>query len=392
MQSQAHHQRYMPQLDALRGIAVLAVIVSHFGLGANWQWLAQSLDLGRLGVRLFFVLSGFLITYSLLEAQQKILMNGLSKQQALRQFYINRALRIFPIYYLVIAILWALDFQQFSEVGLESALYLANFDSVRYVGSPDQMQLAHASTAHFWSLAVEEQFYLLFPALVFFCKRRQLVWLIFLLISAAVAWRFYFVFLSDIGFPFRNMLTLPGCLDSLCIGAALSLYATRDRTRQRPNPALLHALLIGAGILFVVLSALYVANMAIRPYLVIYDSVIAILFAFLIYHASKSREDRIGAVLNLAPLKYLGKISYGVYIYHPFAPHLIIGFASVVELNHLMSPGVMIALSYALSFAAAAISWHAVEMPLLRLKKPISSGNLITQQAEEANELPRKPA
>ena len=387
MRTFPNNQIYMPQLDSLRGIAVLAVMVSHFGLGADWTWIAQSADLGRIGVRLFFVLSGFLITGSLLQLKSEVNHENLSFKNALGRFYYNRALRIFPIYYAVIVILWATDFQNFSAVGLETALYLSNFDSVRYIGSPDQMILAHVSTAHFWSLAVEEQFYLVFPAFVFFLSRRQLKFLICALFSIAAAWRFYFVFFSEIGFPYHGMLSLPSCLDSLAVGAALSLYRNRGN-----NPSFVNRYLwqLIAGIALIstfCFSVLYAMDKGLRLFIVFYDSFIAILFALLIHRAAESRQDTAGQFLQFQPLRYIGKISYGVYIYHPFVPHLVAGFITLVGIHEETSNGAKIIASYLISFGIAAVSWQLIEKPLLSLKRKSAPedteniGTVLTQRA-----------
>src|SRR5215207_8678629 len=94
----------MPQLDALRFFAVLGVLISHFWTPQELPWLFADIDLGWLGVRLFFVLSGFLITGILLDARSLTETTSLTPVYLIGQFYIRRFLRIFPIYYLVIAI------------------------------------------------------------------------------------------------------------------------------------------------------------------------------------------------------------------------------------------------------------------------------------------------
>ena len=387
MRPYSSNHTYMPQLDSLRGIAVLAVMISHFGIGADWTWIVQSVDLGRIGVRLFFVLSGFLITGSLLQLKSEINHGNLSTKKALGLFYYNRALRIFPIYYAVIVTLWTIDFQNFSAVGLETALYLSNFDAVRYVGSPEQMVLAHASTAHFWSLAVEEQFYLIFPCFVFFLSRPQLKLFIFALIGIAIAWRFYFVFFSEIGFPYNGMLSLPSCLDSLSIGAALSLHRNRDNNTSFINRHHWQAILGMVLISTCCLSVFYAMDKGLRLFIVFYDSFIAILFALLIHRAAKSRQDTTGRFLQFQPFRYIGKISYGVYIYHPFVPHLITGFITLVGIQEEASNGVKIIAAYLVSFGIAAVSWKLFERPLLSLKRkssPKAEQNIGTVLAQKA--------
>ena len=113
--------RYMPQLDALRAIAVGLVVVYHF-----WRPARQSLHFGSIGVRIFFVLSGFLITGILLEARRELDAGRTSPGAAVRRFYLRRVLRIFPVYYLVLAIAWAGNVVGAREGIAWHAAYLSN--------------------------------------------------------------------------------------------------------------------------------------------------------------------------------------------------------------------------------------------------------------------------
>src|SRR4051812_126623 len=155
--------RHMPQLDGLRALAVTAVLVHHLldplpGLATHFPW-------GLVGVRLFFVLSGFLITGLLIQAVQTQ-RGSHDPAHVLKQFYIRRALRIFPIYYLVLAIAWLVGSADVHEQLPWLATYTYN------------VWIAHLGWftkyfAHFWSLCVEEQFYLVWPWLLVFAPRRR---------------------------------------------------------------------------------------------------------------------------------------------------------------------------------------------------------------------------
>src|SRR5947208_4381885 len=141
--------KYMKQLDGLRAMAVLAVLWTHYLPEEYWLF---GIYWGGFGVRLFFVLSGFLITGILLKSQQYVIQGKQCSLFAIRQFYIRRFLRIFPLYYVILALTVLMAIPQVKEaivwhVSSLSDVYFAL--QGRYYGS----------VVHLWSLAVEEQFY-----------------------------------------------------------------------------------------------------------------------------------------------------------------------------------------------------------------------------------------
>src|SRR5208337_4189358 len=156
-------------LDGIRALAVIAVMIQHFDPGTV-RWI----KLGHVGVRVFFVLSGFLITGILLQARQSAEIDGLSKWRVLRNFYARRFLRIFPIYYLVILVTWVAGIAEMRESVGWNLSYLSNFYFY-------QRGTGNYSVTHLWSLAVEEQFYLLWPLLILFLPRK---WLAGAIVSA----------------------------------------------------------------------------------------------------------------------------------------------------------------------------------------------------------------
>ncbi|RUU12827.1 acyltransferase, partial [Mesorhizobium sp. M7A.T.Ca.TU.009.01.3.2] len=145
------------QLDALRAIAVTMVLYSHFFAEGPSFW-------GHIGVRLFFVLSGFLITRLLLEARSA---TEFETGPALRSFYIRRMLRIFPPYFAVLGFVWLVDLDQSRGSLVWHALYLSNFwYALHNNWNPWVL-------GHFWSLSIEEQFYLAWPLVVLLAPRRR---------------------------------------------------------------------------------------------------------------------------------------------------------------------------------------------------------------------------
>ena len=198
---QAGLSSYRPQLDTLRAIAVTSVLVTH---------LLLSFGPAHHGVRLFFVISGFLITTILLKQRDDPAQPLGNK---LRTFCIPWLIRIWPIYYatLLAAALVNLD-------GIDASLpwhllYLSNFYYMK-LGSWDPW-----ITGHLWSLSVEEQFYLIWPPIVLLVPRRALVWVLGAGAATAVAYRWGMTY-AEVAFP---DIGTPAAFDALCMGGALAL-------------------------------------------------------------------------------------------------------------------------------------------------------------------------
>ena len=158
-------QPYFPQLDALRAVAVLGVMLHHYWPEAE---KALGLSTGFLGVQLFFVLSGFLITGILLRARDRVQLGQSSTAHGIGQFYVRRVLRIFPLFYAMLAIAWLAGLPEVRDSLPWHLMYASNVYMVR-------IQDWHGSVSHLWSLAVEEQFYLVWPFVIFFMPRRWLL-------------------------------------------------------------------------------------------------------------------------------------------------------------------------------------------------------------------------
>jgi peptidoglycan/LPS O-acetylase OafA/YrhL len=172
---------HMPQLDGIRAIAVLMVMWHHF----QPKYLSQSVGApwGAVGVGLFFTLSGFLITRILLRCKLKIAAGEATMGTMLRQFYVRRCLRIFPLYYGVLLVLVIFNVTGIRERVWWHLGYLSNVLFSYYYPSR-----GGAVERHFWSLAVEEQFYLVWPLVIFLTPRVLLMPVILLTIAVAPYW------------------------------------------------------------------------------------------------------------------------------------------------------------------------------------------------------------
>lgn len=366
VKSQSHI--HVPALDGVRGAAVLLVIVYHF---ANSFYvigftnpLFSALRVGWLGVDVFFALSGFLITGILLDTK--------TSPNYFKSFYVRRILRIFPLYYGAIAcvlLLWAM---------LPAAGVWGERDSMFAAASPfwtgfflENLGLAlHGPGAtgvltHYWSLAVEEHFYLVWPALVWLTSRRQLFGLavgviVLSVVGRAVMWRQGLDLHAIFG-------ATPLRLDGLAVGAIAAILVRHERP---PSPRLAIALLVGA------LAALALL-MNLRGTVEQYDPVLwlsAYPLASIATAAALVGSIGGGALaqmLSAAPLRWFGRYSYGLYVWHPIVGVLLFHSRFAIlpaDPTHL---DVLVAavVAMAVNIAAAWLSFNLWEKRFLSLKR-----------------------
>ena len=349
--------RHVRQLDGLRALAVAIVLLYHW-VPDTYQPLRH---LGRLGVLLFFVLSGYLITGILLRCRDLVQSGVEPPGFALRQFYIRRFLRIFPIYYAILVAGWLLHDQLIRETMLWHVSYLSNV----YLALRGEWQ---GSISHLWSLSVEEQFYLFWPALILFLPSRILPKSI---IGLALIAPIYRGLGSLLGLnPVAAWVLPPACLDTLGIGALLALAQhspdripdhLRNKSRWLPWAGL--SLLSGTMILGRLEGETPL-------FMALYDTGAALIFVFLVSRASLGIPGMFGKVLEWQPIAYLGKISYGVYLFHLFVFNEINRYAHREMGIHGSRYAIPLLISYAVTtLVLASLSWHFLEAPINRLKR-----------------------
>ncbi len=357
---------YINEFDSIRAIAVIAVMFSHF-----YAQLKISGTLGSCGVTLFFVLSGYLITQILLK--EKALFNIDIKNNlknfgfVLKTFYIRRSLRIFPIYYLTLFFLFLLNFESTRQYLFYHLFYASNF---LY-----SFKAAFDHLSNFWSLAVEEQFYLIWPFLILLMPVRSLnlFFFIFIVITSIV-----FKFLIALKYSYNSVaidLLMPSCIESFALGASAVLLQGR-----KIKPGLLIISLLGSMTLFMIMEFFFLKNESFN-FFIFYKLSGRVVFSFFSASLLLCITDKVFPKIIVTFLKnrYLtgiGKISYGVYIYHMFVPTILIYIQHTFHFS-LDGTGFYLISGFLLSFLMAYISYKAIELPINNLKRKFAYNRVV---------------
>jgi peptidoglycan/LPS O-acetylase OafA/YrhL len=334
--------KYMSQLDGLRFIAVSLVMFGHYtenypGFAEVDRFLASS------GVNLFFVLSGFLITRILITNNQE------STGRVLRQFYVRRFLRIFPLYYAVLFGCYILNVFPAREQFPWFVTYASNYLTAHNHGSSGPL-------THLWSLGVEEQFYIFFPFLVLLIPSRHHIKLFFSLLVLSVLSRglIWFTAENKTTAWWMSYMYTSSCFDCFAAGAILAQLKVRGWLKGM----LLRWQWFIAPLIFAIILYVYES---LEPHNIFSMMGVRLFFSifcfWLIGKASRGFHGWFGKFLNNNVVRYLGKISYGIYIFHNFMDYV----ASKIPLPVILYPVVTIGL--------AALSWHLYEKPINGLKR-----------------------
>jgi peptidoglycan/LPS O-acetylase OafA/YrhL len=361
----AGERERVPALDGVRGLAILLVLVHHLipfhhATSPVGQVFNGVTGMGWSGVDLFFVLSGFLIT--------GILINARSSVGYFRNFYARRTLRIFPLYYsmvLVSVVLGPALFPRLHTHPSASAgwwwFYLSNVPGAMH---PDGQ---FGWLGVFWSLAVEEHFYLVWPAVVLICSDRTLARIC--LAVAGAGWTCRAVF-DHFGWFHAGYSLTPCRMDALAYGGLVAIAVRSPSCVRFARPALAAA--VGLGIL--------AAAALVWRHSIIWDGVtqlvtvplVDLTCALSIFVVSLSATGG-PALLRSRGLRLLGKYSYGIYVFHGPVAELV-GPRIAPLTSRLGSFGRAddlfgFVLLSAATCAVAFVSWHLFEMPFIRLKR-----------------------
>src|SRR6266550_6866007 len=346
-------ERYQPQFEGLRALAVLTVMVDHFGADVPNFPLPDWIHLGATGVRLFLVLSGYFITASLRRARRRMETGGLSAGKVMRAFYWRRFLRISPAYgvYVIIALILGLGTirQNWAWVFTGTVNWL--------IALKNEWPLA---SSHLWSICVQEQFYLLWPLFILLLPRRWMLQIIISVALAGVAFRIGCVIFSV---PMIARWVLPfGSLDSLAAGAALGWCGGRLRASR--GGWLLALLCLSMLTMAAVLRNSDPAKL--RSVLV--EPLEACAFVVLIARTATGFDGNVARFLSNAGLVFAGRISYGLYIYHVLVAMVFSRWIPSPIRFLITIPSLRLLVFGIATVFTAALSWRFLEQPINRLR------------------------
>jgi peptidoglycan/LPS O-acetylase OafA/YrhL len=361
-ESSMEETRRIPELDGLRGVAVLSVVIAHYFCEVPGG--LQSAKFGWLGVDLFFVLSGFLIG--------GILLDNRGSPRYFATFYLRRACRIFPVYYVVLAVVLTLAAlfagNSWLDAPLPAPAYLTYTQNIVMA---ETGRLGVAWLLPTWTLAVEEQFYFLLPVIIFLTPRRYIISLALTVIAAAPLFRVAaFATMNDVA---AGML-LPSRCDLLFFGVlSAAIYrqpALWSRATANGARALKCGALIGVTGICAVLAA--TAWFADRDLIMIMTPTVGGLLcsSYVLLMVSGAPE---AARFRSPFLRFFGAISYGLYLIHQPICGLMHGILldarpDIANLAQLAVTGAALALSVGLAF----VSWTYFEAPIVRFGRQLT--------------------
>ena len=373
---------YFPGLNGLRFVAALLVIINHIEFAkyyagySNYKHYPFFTATGDLSVTLFFVLSGFLITYLLLS--EKKITNTID----IKNFYIKRILRIWPLYFLVIAI--TLLILSKPDLFNLSHTYKEAYDKLEFKQLLLLIVLPNIVTTiffvpylgHIWSIGVEEQFYLIWPWIIRATKNYLKVFLIIIMLLLIIG-IVLFILKESTPNPevFKYLENIKGCVSRLRIGCmaiggigAWIIFYKKEKILRLIYRKDLQWLTI------VLISILFLTGPNIR---LVKHEVYSILFCIIIMNLASNTHPILG--LENKIFYFLGKISYGIYMYHPLIIDLC--FGSLKQINGYtfgspISDLILYSTTIFLTISVSAVSYHFFESRFLKLKDQFPSAVL----------------
>jgi peptidoglycan/LPS O-acetylase OafA/YrhL len=356
--------KYYKNLDFLRFVAVFLVIMQHWILKKEYFF-----DVGTTGVTIFFVLSGFLITKILLKSKDNVEEGVHSLTKAFSNFYIRRSIRIFPIYYGLFLFLFLFNYQTALDYLPWFLSYSSNIKT--YI---DQSWLD--TLGPLWSLAVEEQFYFIWPSIILLTTKKYIKQALIICICLGPVFRLISMCIAiytfeNVNLKISSMVLMPANIDLFAIGGLLAynVYNKVDFSFSFHKYILISSFLL-FGLISVFHNSIF--------YHMFFIMIIAIWSFYIIKYLITEEGGVYNSLFQFKPLSFLGKISYGLYLFHgPF--FFIFGtlvfveqkffdfniiFHSYHDSNHLIklkNIGYLIFICF--------LSWYLFEKPINKLKR-----------------------
>jgi peptidoglycan/LPS O-acetylase OafA/YrhL len=354
---QVQEKEYYRNLNTIRCLAAFFVI--------GYHWLPNKMGFfpfAKIGVDIFFVLSGFLITEILIKSRQAANGQIFSKWRRLGVFYSKRALRIFPAYFLIIILFFYLKYPPLGKDWIYLYTYTTNF--LIYLKAKWIYPLSPM-----WTLAVEEQFYIVWPFFIFFLKGKWLAGVIWI----SVALSFLFIIFYSGTSPFFFVLPF-ACMSNLSMGAWLAYLKLKKQglyfLYSRYSLPVLAATSIFFCLLFVPLKFNFITQHLL---------ILIIAFSLILYSLT-SKNILFNKLFSNPVTSYLGKISYGLYLYHHPIPWLVRNLngsetdfvLKVPKILPSFSNGYFIMLeNFIILLLVASLSWFILENPINSLKRAL---------------------
>lgn len=347
---------YIKTLDGIRFYSILGVMLAH--------WIHSNITYTfAMGVIVFFVLSGYLITRILLVTKEKY--PNEVPLRLFKTFYARRSLRIFPIYFLTIIAFYLINIPDIKA----NIVWLLTFTvNIKYFLDDS----FYGGIGHLWSLSVEEQFYIFYPFLIFGIKRKYILPSLIFMVAVGLMSRMI-LFLNGSGLVSQATFTL-SALDSLAIGgilAYLELYYKRFLLNILCQHKRLWLAVLSLFLLCYVFFAygLQKLNPIFSGYNLVFGRfLISLLTFYVIGNAILELNQKVKPYFENKYVVYLGKISYGMYFYHLFVQRVVDYFLNHNQYLTIKNQYLLFVIYFSITAIVSSLSWHILEAPINNLK------------------------
>jgi peptidoglycan/LPS O-acetylase OafA/YrhL len=358
------------QLDVVRTLAAFMVIIDHNFFHRLFPFARYS-PFGYTGVVIFFVISGYLITYGLLADRQKALALKVGMGKVYQFFFLKRALRILPLYYLIVLLAYLTHLE---PVYSYIEYFLFHVGTVAIFLERDFGR----SVGHLWSLNIEEQFYLIWPFVIIIAARfRRQPQVILVAIILGILFRGYLTKYVDNDIVFTKLWLLSN-IDFLAMGALLAYYRFKfDKDWRLPGWAKL-AVLVAFVVNLILLIFKYDWYLF-NDFTLVFFGIFCL---FLVSEAGYIKLPLLASIFNSRALQYLGRISYGLYLYHLPIPIWYKMFSDYCLAHHWYIPGTHAPLAFymvsslfmqiyflGITILVSTLSFYFFEKPIMELRR-----------------------